>query len=198
MTDKVALITGITGQDGAYLAEFLLDTGYIVHGIKRRSSSINTARIDHLYRDRTKTSVRFFLHYGDMTDSSSLIRLLGRTQPDRDLQSRGAEPRAGELRNAGIHRQHRRAGHAAAARGHPHPEHGGPHRASTRPRPRSCSARCWRRRSARRRRSIRAAPMPSPSSTPTGSPSTTAKPMACTPRTASCSTTNRRCAARPS
>lgn len=79
---KVALITGVTGQDGAYLAEFLLDKGYIVHGIKRRSSLINTDRIDHLYKDPHEPGVRFFLHHGDMTDSSSLIRIIQQTQPD--------------------------------------------------------------------------------------------------------------------
>ena len=79
---KVALITGITGQDGAYLAEFLLNKGYIVHGIKRRTSLFNTDRIDHLYRDRHEKDVRFFLHHGDMTDSSSLIRIIQQTQPD--------------------------------------------------------------------------------------------------------------------
>ena len=79
---KVALITGITGQDGAYLAEFLLDKGYIVHGIKRRSSLFNTDRIDHLYRDRHEKDVRFFLHHGDLTDSSSLIRIIQQVQPD--------------------------------------------------------------------------------------------------------------------
>src|SRR3546814_5264195 len=80
MTDKVALITGATGQDGAYLAEMLLDRGYTVHGIKRRSSSINTRRVDHLYQDRHESGVRFFLHYGDLTDSTSLIRQLGIAQ----------------------------------------------------------------------------------------------------------------------
>ena len=79
---KVALITGITGQDGAYLAEFLLNKGYIVHGIKRRSSLFNTARIDHLYRDPHEPGVRFFLHHGDLTDSSSLVRIIQQTQPD--------------------------------------------------------------------------------------------------------------------
>jgi GDPmannose 4,6-dehydratase len=79
---KVALITGITGQDGAYLAEFLLDKGYIVHGIKRRTSLFNTDRIDHLYRDRHEKGVHFFLHHGDMTDSSSLIRIIQQVQPD--------------------------------------------------------------------------------------------------------------------
>ena len=79
---KTALITGVTGQDGAYLSEFLLDQGYEVHGIKRRSSLLNTDRIDHLYRDPHKTGVRFFLHYGDMTDATNLIRILQETQPD--------------------------------------------------------------------------------------------------------------------
>lgn len=79
---KVALITGVTGQDGAYLAEFLLNKGYVVHGIKRRTSLFNTDRIDHLYRDRHDKGVRFFLHHGDLTDSSSLIRIIQQTQPD--------------------------------------------------------------------------------------------------------------------
>ena len=79
---KVALITGVTGQDGSYLAEFLLNKGYIVHGIKRRSSSFNTARIDHLYRDPHTEGVRFFLHHGDLTDSTNLIRIIQQTQPD--------------------------------------------------------------------------------------------------------------------
>ncbi len=79
---KVALITGITGQDGAYLAEFLLEKGYIVHGIKRRTSLFNTDRIDHLYKDRHAKDVRFFLHHGDMTDSSSLVHIIQKTQPD--------------------------------------------------------------------------------------------------------------------
>ena len=83
MTDqKVALITGITGQDGAYLAEFLLGKNYIVHGIKRRTSLFNTDRIDHLYQDRHEKYVQFFLHHGDLTDSSSLISIIQETQPD--------------------------------------------------------------------------------------------------------------------
>jgi GDPmannose 4,6-dehydratase len=81
MTKKVALITGVTGQDGAYLAELLLNQGYEVHGMKRRSSLINTTRVDHLYRDHHEAATRFFLHYGDMTDSTNLIRLLEETQP---------------------------------------------------------------------------------------------------------------------
>ena len=79
--NKVALITGITGQDGAYLAELLLDKGYIVHGVKRRSSSFNTGRIEHLYQDRHEKSSRFILHYGDLTDATNLIRLVQEVQP---------------------------------------------------------------------------------------------------------------------
>ena len=79
---KTALITGITGQDGAYLAEFLLDKGYRVHGIKRRSSLFNTSRIDHLYKDQHEKDLRFFLHHGDLTDSSNLIRIIQEVQPD--------------------------------------------------------------------------------------------------------------------
>jgi GDPmannose 4,6-dehydratase len=79
---KVALITGVTGQDGAYLAEFLLNKGYVVHGIKRRTSLFNTDRIDHLYRDRHEKDVRLYLHHGDLTDSSSLISIIQQTQPD--------------------------------------------------------------------------------------------------------------------
>ncbi len=79
---KVALITGITGQDGAYLSEYLLKKGYEVHGVKRRSSMFNTARIDHLYQDRHEAAPNFFLHYGDLTDSTNLIRIIQEVQPD--------------------------------------------------------------------------------------------------------------------
>jgi GDPmannose 4,6-dehydratase len=79
---KIALVTGVTGQDGAYLSELLLKKGYIVHGIKRRSSSFNTSRIDHLYKDPHEGPTSFFLHHGDLTDSTSLIRLIQETQPD--------------------------------------------------------------------------------------------------------------------
>jgi GDPmannose 4,6-dehydratase len=81
MADKIALITGITGQDGAYLADLLLSRGYIVHGIKRRSSALNTDRIDYLYRDRHEADVRLFLHYGDMTDSTNLLRIINESRP---------------------------------------------------------------------------------------------------------------------
>jgi GDPmannose 4,6-dehydratase len=82
MSKPVALITGATGQDGAYLAEFLLNKGYVVHGIKRRSSSFNTGRVDHLYQDPHEVGLRFVLHYGDMTDATNLIRIVQDTQPD--------------------------------------------------------------------------------------------------------------------
>ena len=90
MTPKVALITGITGQDGSYLAEFLLEKGYIVHGIKRRSSSFNTQRIDHIYEDPHKETSCFHLHYGDLTDSSSLIKIISEVQPD-EIYNLGAQ-----------------------------------------------------------------------------------------------------------
>ncbi len=81
MSDKIAFITGVTGQDGSYLARLLLDKGYQVHGMKRRSSSFNTARVDSLYVDRHEEDARFFLHYGDMTDSTNLLRLLQEVRP---------------------------------------------------------------------------------------------------------------------
>ena len=90
MMTKTALITGVTGQDGAYLAELLLNKGYIVHGIKRRSSSLNTARIDHLYVDPHEADARFFLHYGDLTDSTNIIRILQQTRPD-EIYNLGAQ-----------------------------------------------------------------------------------------------------------
>src|SRR6478752_5858108 len=81
MADKIALITGATGQDGAYLAGLLLNKGYIVHGVKRRSSSFNTQRVDHLYIDPHVEGAKFFLHYGDMTDATNLIRLVQESKP---------------------------------------------------------------------------------------------------------------------
>ena len=88
--NKVALITGITGQDGSYLAEFLLEKGYEVHGIKRRSSSFNTDRIDHLYQDPHETDRKFVLHYGDLSDSMSLVRIIQQIQPD-EIYNLGAQ-----------------------------------------------------------------------------------------------------------
>ena len=90
MMKKIALITGITGQDGAYLAELLLNKNYEVHGIKRRSSSFNTARLDHLYKDKHKKDVNFFLHYGDLTDSTNLIRIIQEVHP-HEIYNLGAQ-----------------------------------------------------------------------------------------------------------
>ena len=90
MTQKVALITGITGQDGSYLAEFLLEKGYIVHGIKRRASSFNTQRVDHIYQDPHVSNASFKLHYGDLSDSSNLTRIIQETQPD-EIYNLGAQ-----------------------------------------------------------------------------------------------------------
>ena len=111
-----------TGQDGAYLAEFLLEKGYEVHGIKRRSSLFNTDRIDHLYQDPHEPDRRFILHHGDLTDSTSLIRVIQQGgAAGRDLQPRGPIARGGQLRRAGIHGQLRCAARAATAGGHPDP-----------------------------------------------------------------------------
>ena len=90
MDNKVALITGVTGQDGSYLAEFLLEKGYEVHGIKRRASSFNTERVDHIYQDLHVDNAMFHLHYGDLTDSSNLIRILQEVQPD-EVYNLGAQ-----------------------------------------------------------------------------------------------------------
>jgi GDPmannose 4,6-dehydratase len=90
MKRKIALITGVTGQDGAYLSELLLEKNYEVHGIKRRASSFNTSRIDHLYQDKHKEDVNFFLHYGDLTDATNLIRIIQEVQPD-EIYNLGAQ-----------------------------------------------------------------------------------------------------------
>jgi GDPmannose 4,6-dehydratase len=90
VTQKTALITGITGQDGSYLAEFLLEKGYVVHGIKRRSSSFNTQRVDHIYQDPHIAGANFKLHYGDLTDTSNMVRIVQETQPD-EIYNLGAQ-----------------------------------------------------------------------------------------------------------
>ena len=90
MTKRVALITGVTGQDGGYLAELLLQKGYEVHGVKRRSSSFNTGRVDHLYRDPHIDGTNFFMHYGDLTDSTNIIRIIQETTPD-EIYNLGAQ-----------------------------------------------------------------------------------------------------------
>ena len=87
---KKALITGVTGQDGSYLAEFLLEKGYEVHGIKRRSSSFNTERVDHIYQDPHESNPKFFLHYGDLTDTSNITRIIKEVEPD-EIYNLGAQ-----------------------------------------------------------------------------------------------------------
>jgi GDPmannose 4,6-dehydratase len=90
ISSKVALITGITGQDGSYLAEFLLERGYVVHGLKRRASSFNTQRLDHIYLDPHVDDARLKLHYGDLSDTSNLVRIIQQTQPD-EIYNLGAQ-----------------------------------------------------------------------------------------------------------
>ena len=107
---KKALITGITGQDGAYLAEFLLEKGYEVHGVKRRASSFNTARVDHLYRDPHDQDVRFFMHYGDLTDSANLIRIIQEIQPD-EIYNLAAQSHVKVSFETPVYGQHRWAGY---------------------------------------------------------------------------------------
>jgi GDPmannose 4,6-dehydratase len=109
---KTALITGITGQDGSYLAELLLEKGYVVHGLIRRASSFNTGRIDHLYQDPHDPSARLFLHYADLTDASRLITLLEQLQPDEVCCT---VARQGVVRRTGVHRPYDGHGHDAAA-----------------------------------------------------------------------------------
>ena len=112
---KSALITGVTGQDGAYLARLLLAKGYTVHGVKRRSSSFNTARVDGIYSDPHETSTNFHLHYGDLTDSTNLIRLMQETQPD-EIYNLGAQSHVQvSFENAGIYREFGRTWRPSAA-----------------------------------------------------------------------------------
>jgi GDPmannose 4,6-dehydratase len=164
---KIALITGITGQDGSYLAEFLLEKGYIVHGIKRRASSFNTARIDHIFQDPHLENTRFKLHYGDLSDSSNLTRIIQETQPDEiynlgaqshvavsfespeytaDVDAMGTLRMLEAIRILGLEKKP----------------------AFTRPVPASCMVWCKKPRNARPLPSTRAAPTPWPSFMPTG------------------------------
>ena len=114
---KRALITGITGQDGSYLAEQLLDRGYEVHGLVRRSSSFNTDRIDHLYRDPHEADVRLLLHNADLTESTRLIKIIYELQPDEIYHLGRSESRADQLRRARVHGRRGGDGHASATRG---------------------------------------------------------------------------------
>ena len=190
---KKALITGVTGQDGAYLAEFLLAKGYEVHGIKRRSSLFNTARIDHIYEDPHNPHPKLHppLRRPDRQHVAHPHRPEGPAR--RDLQPRRPVPRPGLLRSSpstpptptpSAPSASSKPSASSASRRRP---------ASTRPRPPSCTASSRRSRRTRPPPSTRARPTPSPSCTPTGSASTTARPTACTPATASSSTTSRPC-----
>jgi len=197
MSDKIALISGVTGHDGALLAEFLLGKGYVVHGVKRRSSSLNTARIDHLYEDLHDRNVRFRLHYGDMTDTSNIISIVQETCPD-EIYNLAAQSHVkvsfetpeytanadalGTLRMLEAIRILKMSGP----------------RASIRRRLPSSSVLVQTVPRTNRRPSIRARPTLSPSSMPIGSRLTTAKPMAFMRRMAFSSTTRARFAARPS
>ena len=166
---RVALLTGVTGQDGAYLAEYLLGLGYTVHGVKRRSSSFNTARIDHLYEDPHAGNVPFLLHYGDMTDSTNLIRLMQQIRPT-EIYNLAAQSHVGVSFESPEYTANADAiGVLRLSGSDPDSRHGERRRGSIRRPPRSCTA--WFRKFRRRkpRRSIRARPMASPSSTATGS-----------------------------
>jgi GDP-D-mannose dehydratase len=155
---RVALLTGVTGQDGAYLAEYLLRLGYTVHGVKRRSSSFNTARIDHLYEDPHAGNVPFLLHYGDMTDSTNLIRLMQQIRPT-EIYNLAARSHVGvsfespeytaNADEIGVLRLLKRSGFSAWRR----------RRGSIRHPPPSCADWCRRFRRRRRRRSFRARAM---------------------------------------
>ncbi len=167
-TPKKALITGITGQDGSYLAEFLLEKGYEVHGIKRRASSFNTSRIDHIYQDPHVTNPKLHLHYGDLTDTSNLTRILAEVKPDEvynlgamshvavsfespeytaDVDAIGTLRLLEAIRFLGLEKKTRF------------------YQASTS----SCMVWCRKRRRKKPRRFIRVPLMPSPKCTPTGS-----------------------------
>jgi GDPmannose 4,6-dehydratase len=164
---RVALITGVTGQDGACLSEYLLGLGYTVHGLKRRSSSFNTARIDHLYEDPHTRNVPFMLHYGDMTDSTNLIRLMQQIRPT-EIYNLAAQSHVGVSFESPEYTANAdaigvlRLLEAIRILGM------GKETGFIRHRPRNCMAWCRRFRRRRRRRAIRARPMASPSFTATG------------------------------
>ena len=167
---KTALITGITGQDGSYLAEFLLEKGYEVHGIKRRGSLFNTQRIDHIYQDPHANHRNLYLHYGDLTDSSNLTRILQEVQPD-EVYNLGAQSHVAVSFEAPEYTADVDAhGHAAPAGRHPLSGAGEQRPASTRPRPPSFTVWCRKSRRPRPRRSIRARLTRWPRCMPTGSP----------------------------
>lgn len=187
---KVALITGVTGQDGSYLAEFLLEKGYEVHGIKRRASSFNTERVDHIYQDPHTCNPKFHLHYGDLSDTSNLTRILREVQPDEvynlgamshvavsfespeytaDVDAMGTLRLLEAIRFLGLEKEKP---------------------VFIRLPPLNCMVWCRKFRRKRPRRSIHALRMRSPNCMPTGSPLTTANPTACMPVTVFSSTMN--------
>ena len=166
---KVALIAGVTGQDGAYLTELLLSKGYLVHGVKRRSSSFNTARIDHLIHDPHEPGTSFFLHYGDLTDATNIIRIVQETQPDEIYNLAAQSHVQVSFKPRNIPRMP--TGWAPCA----YWKHCGSSAASTRlasirPRPRRCSAKCGKFRRTKTPRSIRVLPMRRLRFMPTGLP----------------------------
>jgi hypothetical protein len=169
---KKALITGVTGQDGAYLSELLLSKGYEVHGVKRRSSSLNTGRIDHLYQDPHESELQFVLHHGDMTDTASLIRIMQQVQPD-------------EVYNL-------------AAQSHVAVSFEKKQLAFIRLLHQSYSEKFKKHRNARRLPSTLAAHMQPLNCMPTGLPSTTARLTTCMPVTAYCLIMNQPCGEKPS
>ena len=192
---KKALITGITGQDGSYLAELLLDKGYEIHGIIRRSSSFNTSRIDHLYKDQHETGVKMFLHYGDLTDSSNLNRLIEKSAPVKFITSARSHTyrslsRCRSIRLRWMGSEHygclmqsaKRVSIAVFTR---HP-------------PRSCMERYWKFHRPKLRLFTRDRLMGWPSSMPIGLLRIIARLTAFTPATAFSSTTNPRVEAKPS
>ena len=195
---KTALITGVTGQDGAYLAELLLEKGYVVHGIKRRASLINTERVDHLYADPHQPGVRFFMHYGDMTDATNLIRVVQETQPDEIYNLAAQSHVLVSFETAEYTANADALGTLRLAGGAAHPGLGAAHAVlpgldlgDVRPGAGGASARDHALLPAqplRRRQALRLL----------DHASTTARPTACTPPTASSSTTRAPSAARPS
>src|SRR5579859_3329732 len=196
MTLKRALITGVTGQDGSYLAALLLEKGYEVHGIRRRSSSFNTGRIDHLIQDPHTEGCRFFLHYGDVTDYSSLIRTIQLVEPDEiynlAAQSHVAvsfeQPEYTVESMPWVRCVCWRRSASLVSRKRP---------AFTRPLPQKCSARRRKSRSLRPLPSIHARPMGWRNCMPTGSPQAIGKRMASTRAAVSCSIMNLPYAAKP-
>ena len=164
---KVALVTGVTGQDGAYLSELLLQKGYVVHGIKRRSSSFNSARIDHMYQDPHVPGAHFQIHYGDMTDSTNLIRMIQSVQPD-EIYNLAAQSHVQVSFETPEYTANADATGALRILEAIRILDSRERRGSIRRRPRKCSARCRKCRRRKPRPFIRGAPTEWPSCTPSG------------------------------